>query len=136
MSYLDTAKDSLEALRSRSAPLSTEKPAVAVTGPSPEEVAAMRLSAFARAGLILRVYSGVLERDVHFVSDDVPESDLPDSDLPVYRAAELRKLALLRPEPHDLRRIHETKTIFHGVITDVRPSHGYDRDHRRRAREA
>jgi len=40
--------------------------------------------------------------------------------LPVYRAAELRKLALLRSGPRAVRRVHEVKTILNGRITDVR----------------
>ena len=84
-------------------------------------VAAMTLDEFATAGLVLRVRSTVLGCEVLFVSDDVPEEDLRDRDLPVYRAAELRKLAICCPRPRDLQRLHDVKTIFNGTIADVRP---------------
>ena len=89
------------------------------------DIAAMSLAEFAQAGLIIRVRSDVLGRDVLFVSDDVPENALSGAALPIYRASELRKLATLQPEPRSLRCIHEAKIIFDGVITDVR-----DRDDR------
>ena len=40
-------------------------------------------------------------------------------DLPIYRAHELKKLAVLRPAPHHLRRIHEVKEVFKGTIAAV-----------------
>jgi len=87
--------------------------------PKAGRVEEMTLEAFAEAGLILQVRSEVLGSSVLFVSDDVPEAALAGSDLPVYRAAELRKLALLSPAPHSLRGLHDAKTIFEGTITDV-----------------
>ncbi len=83
-------------------------------------VAEMTLEAFAEAGLILKVRSEVLGCSVLFVSDDVPEAAIAGYDIPIYRAAELRKLALLNPAPHSLRGLHDAKTIFEGTITDVR----------------
>lgn len=91
-------------------------------------IEAMDLAAFARAGLIVRVHSEVLGCDVLFVSDNVEASVLAGNDLPIYPARELRKLAVLGPEPHDLRCIHEVKTIFNGAITDVRPFDDRDRN--------
>lgn len=100
-----------------------EREAAPVEGP---EIAAMRLSDFARAGLIARVRSNVLGSEVLFVSDNVPETALEGTDLPVYRAAELRKLAILRPPPRTLQVVHDVKTIFNGVITDVRERDDHD----------
>ncbi len=89
--------------------------------PNHENVAGMDLDTFARAGLIVQVSSRVLGCEVLLISDDVPDAALAGTDMPVYRTAELRKLAILRPRPRDLRRIHDVKTIFNGSIADVRP---------------
>ena len=119
MSYLETAKASLAALRDQ--PPESAPPAQLGIGPKAigDELGAMSLDLFAQAGLIVRVRSEVLGCQILFVSDNVPEAALTDADLPVYRAAELRKLALLHPEPHHLRGLHDAKTIFDGTITDV-----------------
>lgn len=82
-------------------------------------VADMTLDEFAQAGLTVRVWSEVLGSHVLFASDNAPDPAPTDSDLPVYRASELRKLALLDPEPQALRCLHEVKTIFKGDISDV-----------------
>ena len=84
-----------------------------------EAVAALSLEELSRAGLIIRVYSTVLGREVLFVSDNVPDEIVEQQALPVYRADELRKLAILRPEPHSLRRLHEVKEVFRGTIEAV-----------------
>lgn len=95
-----------------------------------ERIATMTLGEFAQAGLIARVRSNILGCEVLFVSDNVSEIALEGNDLPVYRAAEMRKLAILRPRPRALQCIHDVKTIFHGVITDVR-----ERNDRNQGRE-
>jgi len=82
----------------------------------------MTLEDFAQAGLIVEVNSAVLGSRVLFVSDNVPDSRLAEAELPIYRAAELRRLAVLKPEPRTLRSLHEVKTIFEGAISDVRPN--------------
>lgn len=89
--------------------------------PDADTVAAMTLDDFAAAGLIVRVWSKLLGSEVLFVSDDVPDDALAGTDLPVYRTNELRKLAILRPPPRNLHRIHDVKTIFSGAIADVWP---------------
>lgn len=81
----------------------------------------MTLAEFATAGLVVEVNSEVLAGRIFFVSDNVPDSRLAGVRRPVYRAHELRRLAVLRPEPRTLRSLHEVKTIFDGVITDVTP---------------
>lgn len=86
--------------------------------PTPTEVEAMSLEQFAKAGLILHVRAAGLG-ELLFVSDDVPDSVLEDDRLPIYRAHELRKLAVLRPRPHSLKTIHEVKTIFQGTIEGI-----------------
>ena len=93
-----------------------------------ERIEAMDLATFARADLILQVHSRLLGNDVLFVSDNVAESVLAGEELVVYRASELRKLAVLYPEPHTLRCLHEVKSIFNGVITDVRARDDHDQD--------
>ena len=84
------------------------------------QVESMDLATFAEAGLIVFVRSGVLDREVIFVSDDVPDAALAGNSRPAFRASELRKLAILRPAPSTLQVIHEVKAIFNGVIVDVR----------------
>lgn len=93
-----------------------------------ERIEAMDLTTFAGASLILQVHSRRLRVDVLFVSDNVAESALAGEELVVYRASELRKLAVLQPEPHTLRCLHEVKFIFNGVITDVRARDDHDQD--------
>jgi hypothetical protein len=58
--------------------------------PTVAEVAGMSLERFARAGLIVRVRSTLLDEDVVFASDNarVPASERR----PVYRATDLRRL--------------------------------------------
>ena len=119
MSYLDIARKSLEDLRSGVSEAARSGEAEAVSASSVEAAAAMSLATFARAGLILHVDSEVLGTTVLFVSDNVPESAITDRGLTVYRASELRKLAILKPSPRSLRTIHDAKTIFDGVITDA-----------------
>ena len=110
MSYVDVAREVL-------AQIDAGEPSSEVKG----RVAAMPLDEFATAGLTVRVWSNVLGCEVLFVSDNVPAAELEGTDLPIYRTDELRKLVLLRPRPRDLRRIHDVKNIFDGVIADVRP---------------
>ncbi len=128
MSYLETARESLEAIRRRRPQVSAAMSANEAPTPTLDEVAAMSLDEFAQAGLILRVRSAALDSQVLFVSDNVAESALADEELVVYRASELRKLAVLHPEPHTLRCLHEVKSIFNGVITDVRARDDHDQD--------
>ncbi len=141
MSYLAMAKQALAAIRdeevmsTKAVPPQDEgrrpAPDFAVDSPeshtapsrlpAPEEVAAMTLDEFARAGLIVRVWSNVLGCEVFFVSDNVPAAELKGIDLQIYRTADLRKLEHLRQRPRDLRKIHDVKNIFDGAITDVQP---------------
>ncbi|NJL27405.1 MAG: hypothetical protein HC897_05670 [Thermoanaerobaculia bacterium] len=128
MSYLEAAEKALADLRSHTAhlPGGNQEPTQPGRPPSghgpavnPQQVAAMTLEEFARAGLKLRVHSQVLGCDVLFISDNVPDDEIDARGLPVYRAHELRKLALLKPRPHSLRCIHEVKTVFGGTVEDV-----------------
>lgn len=82
-------------------------------------IAALSLDELAQAGLVIRVHSTVLENEVLFVSDNVPDEAIHPQGLPIYRAHELEKLAILRPAPRDLRRIHEVKEVFKGTIAAV-----------------
>lgn len=88
-------------------------------GPTPEDVEAMALDKFAQAGLIVRVEVPRFGCDVLFVSDDVPEEEVENRGLTVYRAAELRKLYRWQPKPHDLRVIHDVKSIFGQTIVSI-----------------
>jgi hypothetical protein len=58
--------------------------------PSVAEVAGMSLERFARAGLVVKVRSTLLDEVVLFASDN---AELPSNErCPVYRAADLRRL--------------------------------------------
>ncbi len=107
MSYLETAKRTLGDLRSR--------PARSATEAQEDLVAAMGLEEFARAGLIVRVHSRILGRDVLFVSDGITNAEIQEQELPVYRAADMRKLAILKPNPRHLRWLHEIRDVFQGT---------------------
>ena len=87
-----------------------------------ESVAAMTLGDFATAGLIVEIYSEALGIEVLLVSDNVREERLESETRPIYRAGEMRNLALLRPGPSSLRQIHEVKMVFGGTITGVEPA--------------
>ena len=95
---------------------------------NPDHIASMTLDEFAHAGLVVRMRSGLLNRDVLFVSDNVPESALSSNNLPTYRACELRSLAILRPRSRTLQSIHQLTSLFHGAITDVRACNDHDPD--------
>lgn len=82
------------------------------------EACTMRLDDFARAGLVMTVWSEVLGERVIFASDDAIVD--PGELRPVYRAHELRALLGLR-DLRELRRIHEAKKTFRGTITDASP---------------
>jgi hypothetical protein len=58
--------------------------------PSVAEVAGMSLERFARAGLVVKVRSTLLDEVVLFASDNAELSS--DEQRPVYRAADLRRL--------------------------------------------
>lgn len=112
--YLRRAKDTLADLR-REAPAASE----AHEQPLPiqeHDVLEMRLDSFAKAGLIVTVWSDVLNREVLFVSDNAPDEAIEGRNLVVYRAADLANLAQARPTPGALRFIHEIKAVFGGTI--------------------
>jgi TubC N-terminal docking domain len=107
--------------------LAPARPAVAdalggVTEASPSLLAgaacAMGLEEFARAGLVVDVWSEVLGETVVLASDDACVD--PGELRAVYRARELQVLVGLR-EAWELRRIHEVKKTFRGTITDASP---------------
>lgn len=83
-----------------------------------EAVEALGLHEFARAGLIVWVWSKVLQQDVIFASDNVPRSKL-NGTTPVYRARELRLLASNSPTPGMIRKAHAVKATFFGAIRSV-----------------
>jgi hypothetical protein len=80
------------------------------------EICAMRLDDFARAGLVVTVWSEVLGERIVLASDNARVD--PGELRPVYRARELRALLGLS-DPAELRRIHEVKRTFRGTITDI-----------------
>lgn len=86
-----------------------------------DQIAEMELNQFAQAGLVVKVWSATLSSYVLFVSDNVDEKELGPTKLPVYRASEMRKLAILRPKQRALKEIHDVKNIFNGTISDVIP---------------
>jgi hypothetical protein len=83
------------------------------------EICAMALADFARAGLVVEVWSKLLGEAVVFGSDDARID--PGERRPVYRARELQVLLGLTA-PTELRRVHEVKKIFRGTITDASPN--------------
>lgn len=123
MSYLETARASLEALRCRPERSTSPVTSASAMASTAEQVSVMRLDEFARAGLVLLVYSEVLGRRVVFVSDNVRDSDLAGTMGPVYRVGELRKLAALRSSPERRRRIDELRQVFGGTIEAVGNPH-------------
>lgn len=126
MSYLATAKEALCALRAQSGPepprLQGDEPNLSRQRPTAEDAANMTLDEFARAGLTVRIHSRVLGCNVLFVSDNAADGNINAQGPTVYRTHELRKLAVLKPQPHSLRTIHEVKAVFGGVIEEI--SHG------------
>jgi hypothetical protein len=80
----------------------------------------MPLNVFAKAGLIVQVWSEYLGCEVLFVSDNVPAAAVDGTGLSVYRAQELKKLARVPPDPKCLRNIQLVKEIIGGTIQDVR----------------
>ncbi|NJL27148.1 MAG: hypothetical protein HC897_04300 [Thermoanaerobaculia bacterium] len=128
MRYLETAKASLEAIRNRpveevTAIRNRDGEASQVTRPRHDlelaRIATMSLDEFALAGLKVQIHSRVLGREVLFVSDNVADGDIDSNGLTVYRADELRKLAVLKPKPRSLRTLHEVKSVFSGTIEEV-----------------
>ena len=114
MSYLDIANETLNRLRADWPTAAADEEDTA------ERVAAMKLNDFARAGLIVEVWSEVLGADVVFVSDNVPRSKLEGRPEVVYRAKELKKLVRLPPDPRELRTLQMVKEIFGGTIQGIR----------------
>ena len=86
-------------------------PVSLVALPGFREVEEMVLGDFARAGLVVRVRSRLLDEEVLFVSDNVRNVD-EEGELVVYRAAELLLLGKLTPE--GVRDVHRVKRIFRG----------------------
>jgi hypothetical protein len=80
---------------------------------------AMRLADFARAGLVVEVWSEVLGGAVVLASDDACVD--PGELRVVYRAREVLVLLGLT-DAWELRRIHEVKKSFRGTITDASPA--------------
>lgn len=76
------------------------------------EVCAMRLDDFARAGLVIEVWSERLGEIVLFASDNTATD--PGERRCIYRAAELRET--LRFDAVSLRRVHQVKHLFRGII--------------------
>lgn len=91
---------------------------VSATGASllTAEVCAMRLEEFARAVLVVEVWSAVLDEAVVFASDDARVD--PGELRTVDRAHELRILLGLMM-PRELRQVHEVKRLFRGTTTDA-----------------
>jgi hypothetical protein len=92
-----------------------------------QEVANMTLDAFANAGLVLKVFSRLLNDTVILASDNaiLDIADIPDiPDIPagnrgtvVYRAAELQAIKSMRPK--ELRQLHSRKQEPRGDDTGV-----------------
>jgi|ERR1700680_4821461 len=82
------------------------------------DACAMGLEEFARAGLVVEVWSEVLGEAVVLASDDACVD--PGELRAVYRARELRVLLGLK-EACELRQIQEVKKTFRGTITDAPP---------------
>lgn len=82
----------------------------------------MQLSEFGKAGLVVKVFSEVLQDHVFFVSNE--EAITPNQlDLVSYTAKELT--AMLDMQPEEVQAIYEVKTIFHRArVIEHRVSHG------------
>jgi hypothetical protein len=78
----------------------------------------MSLGEFAKAGLVLTVYSAALGERVIFASDNAPLEE--QLDRLTYRAAELREL--LHVTIDQLKRVHALKKTFRATIEFVGPS--------------
>jgi len=76
------------------------------------DVCAMRLSDFAKAGLVVEVRSEVLGEVVVFASDNARVD--PGERRVVYRASELREMLDLGP--NSLRQVHRVKKPFRGTV--------------------
>ena len=87
--------------------------------PSVPEVGDMPLHEFAEAGLVLSVWSDVVETEIIFVSDDVPNSALEGRRGVAYRASELSHLSQLDLDRETLAFVHGIKNIFGGVVTSA-----------------
>ncbi|MEM9553710.1 MAG: hypothetical protein AAGC60_05585 [Acidobacteriota bacterium] len=81
-------------------------------------VASMNLCDFAQAGLVVRVWSDLLQSEVLFVSDNVDEERIRTSELPVYRAHELEKLHSFG-SPRGIQAVHHIKKIFGGEVSRI-----------------
>lgn len=92
----------------------TEKPVTKVTEVSmatmPEtDIKKMSLSEFEKAGLIVKIWSDILNDYIYFVSNDAVIT-LNPLDLVSYTAKELT--AMLGMQPEEVRTAHTVKSIF------------------------
>lgn len=120
MSYLETAKQSLKALRGDQ----VHSPCVSrfeqFTVLDPTNADCMTIDAFAVAKMTLVVESTPNGQRAIFASDDIPPDEVPEGDMPVYRAAELRKLAVLSPFPGTVQTLGQAKAIICGKKAEFR----------------
>ncbi|MDO8446354.1 MAG: hypothetical protein Q7T53_09700 [Deltaproteobacteria bacterium] len=91
-------------------PENDPKVALKVAVVSGVEIQKMSLSEFKNSGLIVKVFSEVLQDHVYFSSDTVINRCSP-LDAVSYTAQELQ--AMLDMEPEEVKAAHEVKTLFH-----------------------
>jgi hypothetical protein len=84
-----------------------------------QAVARMTIDEFSEAGLVIRVHSRALSREVRFASDNADPAALRKyGSAPVYRASEMRTLIDASPDAAGLQVIHAVKEAFDGTVTD------------------
>ncbi|OGP64680.1 MAG: hypothetical protein A3K22_04985 [Deltaproteobacteria bacterium RBG_16_42_7] len=84
------------------------------------DIHSMPLSDFEQAGLVLKVYSEVLQEHICFVSSDAVINRCNNLDAVSYNAQELTTMIDMTPE--ELKAVHMAKTVFHRarVISHMR----------------
>jgi hypothetical protein len=82
-----------------------------------ERVANMSLASFANKKIVAKVQSSVLGKTVIFASDNAFLKE-EDKEVGVYRASELRLIAVMEPDAETLKAIDRVKSIFNGRVID------------------
>jgi len=86
-----------------------------VAGLTPEKILNKELSELTRLGIELQIFSEVLGCDVYFCINEIANQIKKyDPDAIAYTTNELSKLCVLKPNPHELKRIHDAKLVFPG----------------------
>ncbi len=87
----------IEAIQSKSQPTSIEH---------------MTLDEFEKANKALKIQSSVLNEIIYFASNDEIAKRLRKEGFVIYTADELKVLAKRKPQPEELKLLHEIKNVF------------------------